>query len=139
MERKMSGKLTLEMALDILEKAQKAAEEMGVPPMAFAIVDAAGHLVALHNMDNGRWISPEIAQAKAVTSAAFRAPSGALGERMRENPFFVNAMSALTQGRFVASKGGLPIMMDDEVIGAIGASGGTGDQDEDVIRKALGG
>jgi uncharacterized protein GlcG (DUF336 family) len=135
----MSGKLTLAMAVEILEKAQSAAEEMGMPPMAFAIVDAAGHLVALHNMDNGRWISPEIAQAKAVTSAAFRSSSGALGERMRENPFFVSAVSALTQGRFVASKGGLPITVDGEVIGAIGASGGTGDQDEDVIRKALGG
>lgn len=135
----MSGKLTLAMAVDILEKAQSIAEEMGVPPMAFAIVDAAGHLVALHNMDNGRWISPKIAQAKAVTSAAFREESGKLGERMSGNPSFVSAMSALTQGHFVASKGGLPILMDGEVIGAIGASGGTGDQDEDVIRKALDG
>jgi uncharacterized protein GlcG (DUF336 family) len=135
----MSSKLTLEMAVEILEAAQAAAEEMGVPPMAFAVVDAAGHLVALHSMDNGRWISSEIAQAKAVTSAAFKVPSGDLGESMRENPFFVNAVSALTQGKFVASKGGLPIIMDGEVVGAVGASGGTGVQDEDVIRRALGG
>lgn len=135
----MSGKLTLEMAVDILEKAQSIAEEMGVPPMAFAIVDEAGHLVALHSMDNGRWISSEIAQAKAVTSAAFKTPSGELGERMRENPFFVNAISALTRGKFVASKGGLPIMVDGEIVGAIGASGGTGEQDENVIHKALDG
>ena len=108
--------------------------------LAFAVVDAAGHIVASARMDGAPWIAPEVALGKAWTAAAYRAPSAAQGEKMRELHAFSASISAATGGRFTPQIGGLPITDDGgAVIGAMGASGGTGQQDEDAVRAALGG
>jgi len=132
----MSMKLTLEVASRYLEKAQAKAREMGVS-MSFAVLDAAGHLVALHRMDKAPWLSAEIAQGKAYTSAAFRAPSHSIAERLGALPMFTTAITVTTHGRFMPQMGGLPIKFGDELVGAIGASGGTGEQDLQVIQEAI--
>src|SRR3954465_3791371 len=105
--------------------------------LAFAVVAAAGHLVALQRMDGTPWIAPEVAIGKAWTAAAYGAPSAAQGEKMKELHAFSASISAATHGRFTPQIGGLPITDGDTVIGAMGASGGTGQQDEDVVRSAL--
>ena len=106
--------------------------------LAFAVVDAAGHLVACARMDGAPWIAPEVALGKAWTAAAYRAPSAAQGEKMKELHAFSASISAATGGRFTPQIGGLPITDDGgAVIGAMGASGGTGQQDEDCVRSAL--
>ena len=106
--------------------------------LAFAVVDAAGHLVASARMDGAPWIAPEVALGKAWTAAAYRAPSAAQGEKMKELHAFSASISAATGGRYTPQIGGLPITDDGgAVIGAMGASGGTGQQDEDVVRAAL--
>jgi uncharacterized protein GlcG (DUF336 family) len=90
-------------------------------------------------MDGAAWIAPEVALGKAWTAAAYRTPSAAQGEKMKELHAFSSAISAATHGRFTPQIGGLPITDDGgAVIGAMGASGGTGQQDEDVVRAALG-
>lgn len=66
----MSSKLTLAIALEYLGKAEREVEKLGVP-MSFAVVDAGGHLVALHRMDGADWITADIAYGKAYTAAAF--------------------------------------------------------------------
>jgi glc operon protein GlcG len=106
--------------------------------LAFAVVDAAGHLVASARMDGAPWIAPDVALGKAWTAAAYGAPSAAQGDKMKDLHAFSASISAATGGRFTPQIGGLPVLDGDTVIGAMGASGGTGQQDEDVVRAALG-
>jgi uncharacterized protein GlcG (DUF336 family) len=128
--------ITLERALALIAAGEEEARREGLS-LAFAVVDDGGHLVALHRMDGAPWIAPEVALGKAWTAAAYRVPSAAQGEKMKELHAFSASISAATGGRYTPQIGGLPITENDVVIGAIGASCGTGQQDEDVVRSAL--
>ncbi|MDE3193504.1 MAG: heme-binding protein [Chloroflexota bacterium] len=124
---------TLDEARAIIERGRAKAKEIGVP-MAIAVVDAGGHLVALERMDGAPFTAPEIAWGKAYTAAAWKAPSGALAERIGKDPAFSAAVSAATGGRFTPRQGALPLAGG----GAVGASGGASQQDEDVARAGIG-
>jgi uncharacterized protein GlcG (DUF336 family) len=128
--------LTLELARRCLDAAEEAARERGLA-LTFAVVDAAGHLVALHRMDGAPWITPDIAIGKAWTAAAYAAPSAAQGEKMRDLVAFSASVSAATGGRFTPQIGGLPIVLDGEPAGGMGASGASGQEDEDAVRAGL--
>src|SRR4051812_13343678 len=128
--------ITLERAQALIHAGIEEAKRQGLT-LAFAVVDAGGHLVALHRMDGAPWIAPEVAIGKAWTAAAYGLPSAAQGEKMKELHAFSAAISAATGGRYTPQIGGLPITEGDTVIGALGASGGTGQQDEDAVRAAL--
>ena len=128
--------ITLEKALALITAGEEEARRQDLI-LSFAVVDAGGHLVALHRMDGAAFTTPDIALGKAWTAAAYRAPSAATGEKMRDLPVFSASISVMTHGRFTPQIGGLPITDGDAVIGAMGASGGTGQQDEDVVRAAL--
>jgi uncharacterized protein GlcG (DUF336 family) len=130
--------MKLEQATNLIARGEEEARKQGLA-LALAVVDAGGHLVALHRMDGAPWIAPEVAIGKAWTAAAYRGPSAAQGEKMKELHAFSASISAATHGRFTPQIGGLPITENDTVIGAMGASGGTGQQDEDVVRTALSG
>jgi len=127
----------LERAVELISAGERAAAAEGLA-LAFAVVDAGGHLVALHRMDGAPWIAPEVALGKAWTAAAYGLPSAAQGEKMADLHAFSAAISAATGGRYTPQIGGLPVLDADTVIGAMGASGGTGQQDEDAVRAALG-
>ena len=128
--------LSLQDALTVLERARTEADRVGIP-MSFAVVDAGGHLLALQRMDGAPFISADVAQGKAYTAAAYRRPSAAEAAKMRDLPVFSAAVVAMTGGRYTPQDGGLPITRGDEVLGGMGASGGTGQQDEEVVRHAL--
>lgn len=102
--------------------------------MSIAVVDSGGHLVALERMDGAGFATPEIAWGKAWTAAAFREPSGATAERLGGATAFTAAVSVATHGRFTPRQGALPLSDG----GAVGASGGTSAQDEDVVRAGIG-
>jgi uncharacterized protein GlcG (DUF336 family) len=129
--------ITLQRAQDLIAAGIEEASRRNLA-LAFAVVDAAGHLVACARMDGTPWIAPEVALGKAWTAAAYGAPSAAQGEKMKELHAFSASISAATHGRFTPQIGGLPVTDGDEVVGAMGASGGTGQQDKDVVRAALG-
>jgi glc operon protein GlcG len=130
--------ITLERAQELIAAGIEEAGRQGLT-LAFAVVDPAGHLVASARMDGAPWIAPEVALGKAWTAAAYRVPSAAQGEKMKELHAFSASISAATGGRYTPQIGGLPITDDGgAVIGAMGASGGTGQQDEDAVRAALG-
>ena len=130
--------ITLSRALELIAAGCEEAARQDLT-MAFAVVDDGGHLVALQRMDGAPWIAPEVALGKAWTAAAYRAPSAAQGEKMQSLHAFSAAISAATGGRYTPQIGGLPVYDGDVLIGAMGASGGTGQQDEDAVRVALGG
>jgi len=128
--------LTLDEATTLTTAARRAAEQTGVP-MSFAVMDAGGHLVALARMDGAPWISADVAQGKAWTSAAYGVASAAQKDKMEPMPNFAGAVTAMTQGRFTPQTGAVPVYRDGVLLGALGASGGTGDQDEAACKTAV--
>jgi uncharacterized protein GlcG (DUF336 family) len=128
--------LTHDQALSLLQAAREESTKLGVP-MSLAVMDPGGHLVALVRMDGAPWISAEVAQGKAWTAAAYGAPSAAQKAKMDPLPNFASALTAMTHGRFTPQPGAVPIYSDGQLLGALGASGGTGQQDEDVCAAAV--
>ena len=127
---------TLELARRLIDAAEAEARERGLE-LAFAVVDAGGHAVALARMDGADWITPEVAFGKAWTAAAFRAPSAAQGDKAKGLVAFAGAISAATSGRYTPQIGGLPLVIDGRPAGAMGASGASGEEDEAVVRAAI--
>ncbi|MTD56458.1 GlcG/HbpS family heme-binding protein [Amycolatopsis pithecellobii] len=130
------SQLTLEHAQKLSAAACDKAREIGVA-MTVAIVDAGGHLVSLTRMDGAPFVVTEIAIGKAYTAASFGMPTSDVAERFADRVQFTTAIQVATQGRFMLSKGGLPIVADGRTIGGIAASGGTGEQDVTVVQAAL--
>jgi uncharacterized protein GlcG (DUF336 family) len=133
----MAGELTLERVERCLQQGKAKARELGVEA-AIVVVDSAGHLVGALRMDNALWVTPEIAQAKAVTAAAFRATTAELEERWKARPLFATSIVGLGPGRFLVGKGAVPIVEDGQVIGAVGVSGGIpADLDHQIAEAAV--
>jgi uncharacterized protein GlcG (DUF336 family) len=129
--------LTLDEAMGLCTAAREAATEMGRPPMSFAVMDDGGHLLAFARMDGAPWVSADIALGKAWTSAAYGVPSAAQKEKMAPMPNFATAIIAMTQGRFTPQTGAVPIYRGEALLGALGASGGTGEQDQEMCALAV--
>lgn len=96
---------------------------------AVAVVEPSGDLVYFERMDNTQYASTRIAQARARASALFRRPTKAFAERVSQND-----LSVLSLADANWSEGGLPIIVNGKLIGAIGASGGTQPQDGQVAK-----
>jgi len=122
--------VTLSDARRIITAAEKKAEKIG-QPMNIAVVDAGGNLVAHVRMDKA-WIgSIDIAINKAWTSRAFDIPTKALAELSQSGDQFFG-IHASNQGRVMIFAGGVPLKRGDQVVGAVGVSGGMGKQDQAV-------
>lgn len=128
--------LTLDEATRLCAAARDAATELGVA-MSFAVMDAAGHLLSFARMDGAPWVSADVAQGKAWTAAAYGTPSAAQKDKMAPMPNFASAITTMTHGRFTPQTGAVPVYRAGTLLGAIGASGGTGEQDEAVCSTAV--
>ena len=132
--------LTLKQAKAVVSAAEEKATELGVP-MNVAVVDAGNNLTAFVRQD-GAWLgSIEIAQDKAFTARAFDLSTAELAE-MAQPGGDLYGIAVSNQGRVIVFPGGIPLKQGDEVIGAIGVSGGQVDQDHAVAEAgvaALGG
>jgi uncharacterized protein GlcG (DUF336 family) len=125
--------LTLDEANRILAAALAAARAANMPPVAVAVLDAAGHAVALQREDGASMLRVDIALGKAWAAAGMGVSSGVLHKRAQDNPVFFNALAASSAGRFIPQAGAVAIRRQDgAVIGAVGASGGTGAEDEAI-------
>ena len=123
--------ITLADATTILREGLAAATSKGVPPLTMVVLDASGDLVAAHRQDGASMFRLEVALGKAWGSVAMGVSSRTLASRAKDNlPFFLG-LAATAQGRLLAQPGAALIRdRDGVVVGAAGASGGTGDQDE---------
>ena len=128
--------LTLDQARALIEAGEEEARSRDLR-LSFAVVDAGSHIVAIGRMDDADWITPEVALGKAWTAAAFRLPSDAQGQKAKDLVAFAGSISAATRGRYTPQIGGLPIADGDTPLGAMGASGATGQEDEDVVQAAI--
>ena len=127
--------LTLADARTIIEAAEKRAEEIG-QPMNIAVVDAGGNLIAHVRMD-GAWIgSVDISISKAWTARAFDISTKDLGENAQPGQQFVG-IHASNGGKVMIFAGGIPLRRDGEVVGGLGVSGGSGEQDQTVAEAGV--
>lgn len=122
--------LLLENARQVIAAAEKKATEIG-QPMNIAVVDAGGNLVAHVRMDNAWLGSIDISINKAYTSRAFDITTKDLAQHSQSGGQFFG-IHASNQGRIMIFAGGIPLRRDGKVVGAIGVSGGSGDQDHSV-------
>jgi len=125
---------TLDEARKALDAAEKTAVKAGIS-VACAVVDSRGDIVAIHRMDNARFLTTDVARGKALAAAAFGQPSGSLAP-LANGPWFQNLNTA-AQGRLYPIQGGLPIMRNNQIYGAVACSGATGQQDEDAAKAGL--
>jgi uncharacterized protein GlcG (DUF336 family) len=122
--------IDLAQARKIIAAAEKKASQIK-QPMNIAVVDAGGNLVAHVRMDNA-WIgSINISINKAFTSRAFDITTKDLGDNSQPGQQFFG-IHASNDGRIMIFAGGIPLKQDGKVVGAIGVSGGSGEQDHSV-------
>ena len=126
--------LTLKEAQKMMQAAEACANQLGIK-VSISIVDGRGDLVAAARMDGARFFTTDVARGKAMASAIFGQPSAAFAERA-SMPVF-QSLNLMHQGKFVFFQGALPIARSGETLGAIGVSGGTAQQDEDVAKAGL--
>lgn len=132
----MAQELTLEQARQVIAAAEKKAAEIG-QPMNVAVVDEGGNLLAFARMA-GAWLgSIDIAMNKAFTSRAFDIATSDLGDNSQPGQQFFG-IHASNGGRVMIFAGGLPLKQGGRVVGAIGVSGGSGKQDQQVAEAGAG-
>ncbi len=127
----MPQKLTLALAQYIIQGALARSKHEQFKPMAIAVLDESGHLKAFAREDGASMFRFEIAQGKAWGSVGMGASSRTLAQRAKDNPNFFVTLAATAGGKFLPQTGAVLILSaTGEILGAVGASGGTGDEDE---------
>lgn len=125
--------LSLDLALSLLARVRNEAAARDLS-LAATVVDDAGHVVACQRMDGTALGAMQLAFGKAYTAASWAAPSGAFSESTQ--PGGDDWGWNTTDTRIVVYAGGIPLLVDGELVGAIGASGGTAAEDEECVVAA---
>ena len=126
------SKLTLSSAEKIVDMALAKGADLGLKPLTAAVLDAGGHLVALKRQDGSSILRPQVASGKAYGAIAVGAGSRWLDENAKTRPHFVQALNGVAGGAIVPVPGGVLIRAGEggEILGAVGISGDTSDNDE---------
>ncbi len=134
-ESQPASGVTLERATAVIEAARQKAEQIGVA-QNIAVVDEGNRLVAFARMD-GAWIgSIDIAQSKAFTARAFDLETKLLGTMAQPGePLY--GIQVSNGGKVIIFAGGIPLKEDGKVVGAIGVSGGTVEQDQECAEAGV--
>ena len=127
--------ITLADARKIIAAAEQKAAEIG-QPMNIAVADAGGNLIAHVRMDNAWLGSIDISIKKAFTSRAFDISTKDLADNAQSGQQFFG-IHASNDGKVMIFAGGIPLKKDGKVVGAIGVSGGSGEQDHSVAEAGV--
>ena len=122
--------LTLDQARKVAAASEAEARKNNWP-VAIAIVDNAGQLVLFHKLDQTQTASVAVAQDKAVSAAIYRRPTKAFGDRVAAGGGGVGVLGLRAAS---VSEGGLPIYVDGKIVGAVGVSGVTAEQDGQIAK-----
>lgn len=123
--------ITLKQAELIIDGALAEGRRLGLGPLTVAVLDLGGHLVALKRSDGSEYLRPPIAIGKAWGSLGMGHAGRVLAERAAKMPVFFGALSDMSGGRMVPLPGGvLARNAEGTIIGAVGVSGDTADNDE---------
>jgi uncharacterized protein GlcG (DUF336 family) len=123
--------LSLEIANEIIDAALVRSTELGFRPMTVVVIDASGDVKAVQRQDGASMFRFDVALGKAWGAVAFGTSSRDLAERAKDNPNFYSSLSSTAGGKLLPQPGA--VLIKDEhgvVLGAVGASGGSGDEDE---------
>ena len=131
------ARLTHEGALNVLRAAIEKAEELSVP-QCIAVTDDGGRLLTFVRMDGAKFLSIRTSLRKAMTAASQRAPSGQATHSVHhsEGDHAVR-IGLVTGGRLTRLEGGLPIVVGDDLVGAIGVSSGSSEEDVAVAMAGV--
>ena len=130
--------ITLAQANQIITTALAKSKEAGYKPMGIAVLDAAGNLKAFASEDGASMFRFDVARAKAWGAVGMGVSSRVLGQRAKDNPNFFVSLAATSDGRFLPQTGA--VLIKDALgalLGAVGASGGTGDEDEAICMAGV--
>lgn len=130
-------KLTLDKANVIADQTLAKARAAKYRPMCVAVLDEGGHLKVLKREDAASILRPDIAIGKAWGAVGMGESSRALSERLKERPAFLGALSVMSQGKVVPVPGGVLIMDGADIVGAVGVSGGTAEEDEACAMEGI--
>ena len=128
--------LNLAGAETLVEAAKKKAAAMSLK-CNIAVVDDGGHLLAFVRMDGARPASVATALSKAVSAATFRQATGAMPAKGEPDLLLSLSLQTASGGKITSLKGGAPIVVEGQVIGAVGIGGGTGEQDVEVANAGV--
>lgn len=126
--------LTLAQARTLIDAALAAARASGFKPMGVVVVDTAAQVVASAREDGATALRLDIALGKAAAAVGMGVNSRTLTERAKQLPAFFGAVASAAQQKFIPQTGAV-LITDGQgrVLGAAGASGGTGDEDEQIV------
>jgi uncharacterized protein GlcG (DUF336 family) len=123
--------VTLAQASTIVDAALEKGAELGLAPLTVAVLDGGGHLVAFKREDKSGILRADIAVGKAWGALGMGFGSREIANRAAKMPVFFTALTSVSQGRLVPVPGGVLILdRNRDIIGAVGISGDTSDQDE---------
>ncbi|RJE82556.1 GlcG/HbpS family heme-binding protein [Paracoccus onubensis] len=129
--------LDLATAQRLAELCLSRAKDLALKPLTIAVVDSAGQLIVLFRQDGTSLMRPDIAQGKAKGAIAMGLGSRALYNRAIEQPYFIQSMNALAGGYLVPVPGGVLIRAENAILGAIGITGDSSDNDEACAIHAI--
>lgn len=132
----MTTTLDRSTAQAMVDAALAHASEMGVP-IAVAVCDAGGHLLAFARDEQCMILAAETVQAKARTAVYFQRPTTETVERSRNHPTVYGSFVENSAAPIVMSMGGFPLWSGDALVGGIGAAGGTGAEDEQISKAGV--
>lgn len=125
------AKLKLAHAETIMDAALAEARKLKLAPLAVAVLDAGGHVIAFKREDGAGLVRFDIAYGKAWGALGMGFGTREITARAEKFPAFITSLYAISHGRAVPSPGGVLVLdQDSDVIGAVGISGDTGDNDE---------
>ncbi|KAB0681250.1 GlcG/HbpS family heme-binding protein [Aureimonas leprariae] len=122
--------LDLDTARRIVAAARAKGRELGLKPLTVAVLDAGGDLLSLEREDGASPLRPAIAIGKANGAVQMGLNSRALMARAEQQPFFIQSMNALAGGSLVPVPGGVLVREGGRILGAVGITGDTSDNDE---------
>ena len=127
------SQLTLAQANQIIATAFATAQQKGYKPMGVVVLDASGHVKSAQRQDHATMFRIDIATGKAWGAVGMGASSRVLMQRAKDNPNFFTTLADTAKGKFLPQTGAVLIKdADGNILGAAGASGGTGDEDEEI-------
>ena len=124
--------ITLEQAQTMIAVARDKGRKMGLKPLSVAVLDAGGNLLAFAREDGASPGRFEIARGKAYGCVMLGMPGSAILARAEQQSYFVAALNGAYDGKFIPVPGGVLVMQGDAVVGAVGVTGDTSDNDAAV-------
>ena len=128
--------LSLTDAENLIDLAIAEATKIG-RVVSVAVVDPAGYLIALKRMEGSGFLTPQIAEAKGFSAAAWGTPTLVIAERARARPETFQAFTNIGRTKLIPGHGGYPIKRGDVLVAGFGVSGGSGEEDEAICQGAL--